>query len=149
MKLHYDGSFEVSAPRDKVYAFLTDPRSVGSVFPGVESVDVVDQDNFSARANLGVGSLKGTVNLRLRFAEKRPPEHAKVVGRGTGVQSTMDFELSFDLDDLGNATRIRWNFDGNVGGLVGSLGGRILGSVAERIMNDVINNLKSKLEGIK
>jgi len=146
VRLHYDGSFEVNTPRDKVYEFLTDPRRVGSVFPGVESVDIVDQDNFSARAQLGIGSLRGTVNLKLRFVEKRPPEHAKVLGRGTGIQSTIDFELSFDLDDLGKGTRVRWAFDGNVGGLVGSLGGRIMGSVAEKIINDVVSNLRTKLE---
>ncbi|WP_069806453.1 SRPBCC family protein [Vulcanisaeta thermophila] len=147
-RIHYEGSFEVSRPRDYVYNFLIDPRNVASAIPGVESVEVIDQDNFRVKATLGVGAIKGTVTANLKFIDKRPPEGATVQGRGSGLQSTMDFQLSFRLSDLGQGrTRVNWVFDGNVGGLVGSMGARVLDPVAQRIINDAVNNLRSKLEG--
>ncbi|WP_243675645.1 SRPBCC domain-containing protein [Vulcanisaeta distributa] len=82
-RVHYDGSFEVNKPRDVVYNFLVDPRNIASIIPGVESVDVVDPpDNFRVKASMGVGAIKGTINITAKFAEKKPPESARVVGRG-------------------------------------------------------------------
>jgi carbon monoxide dehydrogenase subunit G len=36
--MHFEGSVEINAPRDKVWAFVTDPAQVGQCGPGVESV---------------------------------------------------------------------------------------------------------------
>jgi len=146
LKLQYSGSFEVRAPKDRVYSFLTDPEKVARAFPGVEKVEVVDENSFSVRATMGVGHLKGSINFKLRFEEKRPYEHAKVVGRGMGMQSTADITLSFDLEDIGGSTRVKWSFEGNVGGLVGSLGGRLLNDVARRLVDDVISNIRKAIE---
>lgn len=146
MRLRYTGSFEVPAPRERVYAFLTDPSRVAKTFPGVQEVSIADENSFSVRASLGVGSLRGTMSFKLRFEEKRPPEHAKVVGRGTGLQSTADLSLSFDLEEGGGGTRVSWVFEGDVGGLVGTLGGRVLDSVAKGLIEEVISNIRRFLE---
>jgi Uncharacterized conserved protein len=58
-RVHYEGSFDVNKPRDFVYNFLVEPRNVASLIPGVESVEVLDPDNFRVRASLGVGAIKG------------------------------------------------------------------------------------------
>lgn len=147
MRLQYSGAFEVRASKDEVYRFLTDPNKVAKAFPGVERVEVQDENSFSVRATLGVGHLRGSMSFKLRFDEKRPTDHARVSGRGTGLQSTADISLSFDLEDLGDGvTRVRWFFEGNVGGLVGSLGGRILDDVARKLVDDVISNIKKAFE---
>ncbi len=146
MRIQYPGSFDVSSPKEKVYGFLTNPEKVARAFPGVEKVEIVDENSFSVRATLGVGHLKGSMSFKLRFEEKRPPDHARVSGKGTGLQSTIDLSLSFDLEDLGGGTRIKWSFEGIVGGLVGSLGGRLLDDVARRIVDEVIANIKRALE---
>ncbi|GAB6943440.1 CoxG family protein [Vulcanisaeta sp. JCM 14467] len=145
-RVHYDGSFEVNKPRDVVYNFLIDPRNIASIIPGVESVDVIDPDNFKVKASLGVGAIKGTVNITARFTEKKPPESAKVVGRGSGMQSTMDFEIGFRLEEAGSGrTRVNWYFDGNIGGLIGSMGARVLDPVAQRIVQDSVEKLRQRL----
>ncbi|MFB6470033.1 MAG: carbon monoxide dehydrogenase subunit G [Vulcanisaeta sp. AZ3] len=146
VKVHYDGFFDVNKPRDFVYNFLIDPRNVASIIPGVESVDLIDPDNFKVKASLGVGAIKGTVNITARFTEKKPPESAKVVGRGNGMQSTMDFEMSFKLEEIGQGvTKVSWEFNGNVGGLVGSMGARVLDPVAHRIIQDTVERLRQRI----
>src|SRR5207249_4897961 len=45
-------SFEVEAPVERVWAFLSDMRKVGSCVPGVQSVEVLDDKR--ARWNLQV-----------------------------------------------------------------------------------------------
>jgi len=147
LKLQYVGAFEVRSPRERVYMFLTSPEKVAKAFPGVEKLEVLDENSFSVRATMGIGHLRGSMNFKLRFEEKKPHEYAKVVGRGTGLQSTADISLSFNLEDMeGDITRVRWSFEGNVGGLVGSIGGRILDDVAKKLVDEVISNIKKALE---
>jgi len=56
--VHYQGSFEVSAPREKVYAFVTDPKKVTTIFPDASDVKVVDENNFSAKVKVGMSFIR-------------------------------------------------------------------------------------------
>ncbi len=86
------------------------------------------------------------MNITARFAEKKPPEGAKVIGRGSGMQSTMDFEIGFRLEEPSpGRTRVNWYFDGSIGGLIGSMGARVLDPVAQRIVQDSVERLRQKL----
>ena len=46
----FSGTEEIAAPRQKVWDFLMDPNQVGSCGPGVQSIEVLDDDHFKARA---------------------------------------------------------------------------------------------------
>ncbi len=53
--MQFQGTVEIAAPRDRVWAFLMDPDQVGACGPGVESIEVIDADHFKAKAKVGVG----------------------------------------------------------------------------------------------
>jgi carbon monoxide dehydrogenase subunit G len=57
--MHYDGSFEVSSSKDVVYAFAVDPARIAAILPDVQDVKVIDADNFSLKAKLGISFVKG------------------------------------------------------------------------------------------
>ncbi len=77
--------------------------------------------------------------------EAREHNHAKVTGRGRGAGSTLDFTLTFTIDEINTGSKINWVFEGTVGGLAASIGGRVLDSIARNIINDTVNNLKNQL----
>ena len=52
-RMQFQGTVQIEAPRDKVWAFLLDPNQVGSCGPGVESIEVIDEDHFRAKAKVG------------------------------------------------------------------------------------------------
>ena len=39
--MHFEGTVQINAPRDTVWAFVIDPNQVGQCGPGVESIDAV------------------------------------------------------------------------------------------------------------
>ena len=88
--MQFKGTVEIAAPRDTVWAFLMDPNQVGSCGPGVESIDVVDEDHFKAKAKVGIGFISAKFNVDMTVAEKNAPDLAvlKAHGQAPGRRST-------------------------------------------------------------
>lgn len=62
--MHYEGSFEVPASKEKVFSFLTDPKKVTTIFPDVENVKVIDENNFTLKAKVGISFIRGTLDVK-------------------------------------------------------------------------------------
>ena len=67
--MKFEGSVEIRAPRDRVWAFLMDPNQVGSCGPGVESIEVVDETHFKAKAKVGIGFISARFVVDLEFID--------------------------------------------------------------------------------
>jgi carbon monoxide dehydrogenase subunit G len=144
-KIHYSGSFNIEKPAEAIYGFITDPSKAAGILPGVQSIDVISNDEFMVKMMIGVGHMKGLITARVTISNKEPPRRVKMSGRGTGLQSSMDFELDFTIKGNQGSTEVEWIFDGNVGGLVGAMGARVLDAVAEKMINDSIAKLRKEL----
>ncbi len=144
--MHFEGNFEVAAERARVYEFLTEPRHLASLLPGVESFQVMDDSNFAAKAKVGISYMKGSVSLKFEILEKKTNSSVKIVGRGTGIQSTIDLSMKILLEDGPQSSTIaRWTADVNIGGLLASVGNRLLGSAAEKYILQISDNMKKNL----
>jgi carbon monoxide dehydrogenase subunit G len=77
--MHLTGSVTIRAPREKVYAFLTDPHQVSTCAPGVESIEIIEPNKkFRAKAGIGFGAVKATFVGDAEWVELDPPNRAKV-----------------------------------------------------------------------
>lgn len=145
MRLKYEGVFESPRGRMEVYQFLVDPRKFARALPGFKNVEVTGEGEFKVELIINIGPLRGDAIVTARFVETREHSYAKVTGRGRGAGSTLDFTLTFTIDETNTGSKISWAFEGTVGGLAASIGGRVLDSIARNIINDVITNLKNQL----
>jgi len=144
--MHYEGSFDVKMNIKKVYDFLTDPRKFTAVIPDLESLEVTDPDNFKVRAKVGISFIKGNMDVRFKIVEKNEPTHAKIVGNGTGLQSSVNLNFSFDLEEINeNSTLVKWFIDAQVGGLIASIGSRLIDSTAKKYLERIIEGIKKEL----
>jgi carbon monoxide dehydrogenase subunit G len=146
VKIEQKGCFEIDNNINTVYEYLTDPEKVASAFPILENINIIDRDNFNVKIKLKIGIIHGSADLKLRFAEKKHPFYAKIIGNGIGLKSTMNLELSFELKESEpTKTLVNWSFVADVTGMAASLGAHVLKSSSESIVNQVINNLKNIL----
>jgi uncharacterized protein len=143
--MHFEGVIEAPVPKEKLYAFIVDPGGIVSILPDVEESRVIDGDHFFVKSKVGMSYLKGTVGVNFEVVEKRPGEFAKVVGRGQGMQSSMDLSLAITVEGTPTGSRGKWVADAKVGGLMASVGGRIIDGVAEKYIRQVTENLKKKV----
>jgi carbon monoxide dehydrogenase subunit G len=140
MKL--EGTKELSAPRDTVWAVLNDPEQMAGLMPGVEGFEVKDDRHWTARVKvpLGLGGLRLTVDFEK--LEEREPEYASLKAKGNGVGAIMNMQTQFHLSGEGQQTSMRWEADVRIAGPVGSMGQRVL----QPIVNQQVKNVLAALE---
>jgi uncharacterized protein len=145
--MHFEGTVQIAAPRDRVWSFLIDPNQVGQCGPGVESIEVVDDTHFKARAKVGIGFISTRFVVDLEFAEVTPPDAATIKAHGqapgSAVDGTAQMRLS-DGDDGG--TRMDWSADVNIAGSIASVGARLIEGTANKMIGQTFDCMKSKLE---
>jgi uncharacterized protein len=116
-----------------------------TVIPEVREFSIIGDDHFSVRANVGVGPLKGLLDMDFVVAEKEPGRSAKLIGKGRGMQSTIDLALSLKLESTPGGCKGRWVADVSVGGTLASIGGRLMSGVAEKYVNRITEDLSKKV----
>ena len=144
--MRYEGVFEVPSGRKEVYAFLTDPSKVTTIFPDVEGLVVIDENNFTLKAKVGMSFIRGTLNVKMKVLEKNAPSHAWFKAVGTGVSSTVDLEAAFDIEErAGVGSKVKWTADAKISGLMASIGSRVIDAAAAKYVQSIVGSLKEKL----
>ena len=145
--MHFEGSVDIAAPRDKVWAFVTDPNQVGQCGPGVESIDVIDATHFKAAAKVGVGFINAKFNVNMEFAELDAPDRAVIKAHGQAPGSAVDANASMNLSDDGEGgTVMDWVADVNLSGTLASVGARLIEGTANKMIGQTFDCMRSKLE---
>lgn len=146
--MHYEGSVDIAAPRDKVWAFVIDPNQVGQCGPGVESIEVIDATHFKATAKVGVGFISARFVVNMEMAELTPPDAATIKAHGQAPGSAVDAHAEMRLSDsAGGGTTMDWSADVNLSGTLASVGARMIEGTAQKMIGQTFDCMKSKLEG--
>jgi carbon monoxide dehydrogenase subunit G len=133
MKL--EGTYEVPAPRTKVWEAFLDPKVLKKAIPGCEKLEAVGPDEYKATMKIGVGGVKGTFEGKVKLSDKQPPDSYKMSAEGSGGPGFIRSETLITLSDHDGGTRVTYSSDVQVGGLIASVGQRLLGGVS-KIMAD-------------
>jgi carbon monoxide dehydrogenase subunit G len=143
----FEGTEDIAAPRDRVWAFLMDPNEVGTCGPGVQSIEVVDADHFNARAKVGVGFITATFNVAIGFVERDPGTRAKLSAHGQAPGSAVDAIAEMNLaDNATGGTTMKWSANVNISGTLASVGARLIEGTAHKLIGQSFTCIKSKLE---
>jgi uncharacterized protein len=145
--MKFEGTVDINAPRERVWAFLMDPNQVGACGPGVESIEVVDETHFKARAKVGIGFISARFNVDMEIAERDEPTQAVIKARGQAPGSAVDATATMSLKD-GDAggTVMDWAADVMIGGTLASVGARLIEGTANKMIGQTFDCIKAKLE---
>ena len=146
MKL--EGSHDVPAPRQQVWEAFFDPARLQQAIPGCEKLEAIGPDEYKATMKVGVGGVKGTFEGKVRLSEKKPPESYKMAVEGTGGPGFIRGDTLITLSDAeGGGTRVAYNADVQVGGLIASVGQRMLGGVSKMMADKFFGKMSDLLKG--
>jgi hypothetical protein len=147
--MQFSGEERINAPRDKVWAFVTDPEMIAQCAPGLEEggLKIVDEDHFSVTVRAGVGFIRTTFEFQCEWAERDVPDHARIVARGDAPGSSVTMNATMDLSDgEEGVTVMAWATDAQISGRLAGVGGRLINPVADRMTSQVFDCVRSKLE---
>jgi carbon monoxide dehydrogenase subunit G len=146
--MKFAGTVDIDAPRDRVWAFVTDPDQVGQCGPGVESIEVIDETHFKATAKVGIGFISARFVVNMEFAQVNAPDDATIKAHGQAPGSAVDATAQMRLSDSASGgTTMDWDADVNISGTLASVGARLIEGTANKMIGQTFDCMRSKLEG--
>jgi uncharacterized protein len=143
--VRFEGTFQVAAPRSRVWAFITDPKEVTGCAPDVRSVEVADPTHFQVIVRAGIGPIRTVFKMNVEFTALRATEHLTALATGQAPGSAVEMRTTIDLEG-DHPTTLRWASDVTVEGLVANVGERFMPSVADRMTKQIFECIRGKLE---
>jgi carbon monoxide dehydrogenase subunit G len=141
-----DATYEIKAPRERVYAALVDPDILRLAIPGCESLEKVDENLYTAIMKAGVGPIKGNFKGDVRLENIRPPEHYRIVVQGKGAMGFAKGSADFDLEEKDGGTLIKYSGEMQIGGSIAGVGQRMIQGAAKMMASQFFAKLEEQVK---
>lgn len=127
---------------------INDPAVLAGVIPGCEQFLELDDGYFRMTVTLGVASIKGSYSGEVRIFDKVEPSSLTMRATGAGGPGTIDTTVAVTLEESADGTtRLDYDADATVGGMVGGVGQRVLTSVAKKTAGKFFSAIDEVLTG--
>src|SRR5438034_312264 len=130
-----EGSNDIPAPRARVWEAFQDPAILATAIPGCEKLEEAGAGEYKATLKVGVGPVKGTFEGKVRLYDLEPPNRYRMSVDGSGGPGFVRGDASMELSDAEGGTKVTYNADVQVGGLIASVGQRMLGGVSRMMLD--------------
>jgi carbon monoxide dehydrogenase subunit G len=142
------GSATLHGPRDRVWQVLNDPEVLVRTIPGCQELRANGQDSYRMTLTAGVASIKGTYQGSVSLTEQQPPGSFLLHAAGAGGPGTVDAKVKVSLSEEGEQeTRLDYDADAVVGGMIGGVGQRVLTGVAKKTAGEFVAAVDGVLTG--
>ena len=145
--MEFSGAVDIPAPRDRVFAFVTNPDKIGACGPGVQSLETLDPTHFRATAKVGVGFITAKFVLDLEITEQKAPDMAVIKAHGQAPGSAVDGVGRMNLVDGPEAgtTTMLWAAEVTLSGMLASVGSRMVEGTANKMIGEAFDCIRAKI----
>jgi carbon monoxide dehydrogenase subunit G len=144
-----EGSADIPAPRERVWAAFLDPTVLAQALPGCEKLEAVGENEYKATMKVGVAAIKGTFEGRVKLSDLEPPNRYRMAVEGSGGPGFVRGEAAMQMSDAEGGTRVGYDADVQVGGLIASVGQRMLGGVTKMMLDQFFSRMTELLTSNK
>ncbi|MBI4266334.1 MAG: carbon monoxide dehydrogenase subunit G [Acidobacteria bacterium] len=146
MPLQLTGSYQLAAPRERVFAALVDPDVLQRCIEGAERLVRTADDDYDVHLKIGVGPLKGSYVGKVRLTNRQPPERFTLELDGKGGPGFVRGAARIRLDAREAGTEAICEAEGQVGGLLAAVGSRLIGAAGRTLMDRFFERLSAELQ---
>jgi uncharacterized protein len=142
------GDAMLHAPIDKVWAALNDPAVLVRTIPGCERLETTGPDAYRMVVTAGVASIRGTYAGEVQLSDQQHPNSFLMTASGAGGPGTVSTEVRVRLTDSGDgSTRLTYDADAVVGGVIAGVGQRMLVGVSRKMAGEFFQSVDDVLTG--
>ncbi len=143
--MDFNGSHTFAAPRERVWALLLDPEALRNALPACKEFRQVGDDAYEAVMSVGVGAIKGTYNGKIQVRDQQPPSSYRLVVEGTGRPGFLKGDGVISLEEQGESTRVTYQGQAQVGGMIAGVGQRLISASAQLIIGQFFKAMERQL----
>jgi uncharacterized protein len=150
VSLRIEETFQLQAPADRVWAYLTDPRQVVTCLPGAELTSVQDESTFLGKVKVKVGPVTAAYSGKVVITER--DEAARVVrivgeGRESAGAGSAKMTMTSTLVTLpSGGTEVRVTADVDIVGKIVQFGRGMIESVNKQLFKQFTTCVRATLE---
>ena len=135
----------IAAPRERVFAALTDPAVIKQCIEGCESLSKTGEDTYDVTLRIGFAGLKGTYMGKIQLKDQKPPESYTLVIDGKGLPGWVKGTASFMLTPNNSTTEVHCDATAQVGGVIAAVGSRLVEAAAKGTVAQFFKRLSDRL----
>ncbi len=145
--MKFTGENVLNAPVAEAWDALLDPAVLVRTIPGCEKLEATGENAYAMTVTAGVASIKGTYAGSCQLGDLQ--EHQSLVMKldGAGAPGTIGATVLVRFAPEGETTRISYDADATVGGMIGGVGQRMLTSVSRRMAGEFFSNVDAAIAG--
>ena len=140
-----EGTYEIHAPRERVFQALTDPAVLQKTIPGCERMEKTGENKYNATLSAGVGPIKGVFTATVSIENMTPPSNYRLVVEGKGQPGFIKGSGDLVLEEQIGNTLIRYTGNVQVGGMLASVGQRMIESTAKLLASKFFSALDAEV----
>ena len=140
-----NGTYTFSAPPDRVWALLMDPKVISSCIPGSEAFEPAGEDRYTVRLNVALAAITGSYEGTIVLSDKVPSTSYTLTADGQGRPGSVKGTAAISLRPDGNTTIVDVRGTVQAAGAVARVGQRLIGSVSKMMMDRFFSCLQGKL----
>ena len=139
--MKFTGENVLAAPVEQAWDALLDPAVLVRTIPGCERLEATGDNAYAMTVTAGVASIKGTYAGSCVLTDL--VEHESLVMKldGAGAPGTIGATVNVRFTPEGSSTRVSYDADAVVGGMIGGVGQRMLTSVSKRMAGEFFANV--------
>lgn len=140
----------LDAPPARVWALLLDPAEMGRCVPGMESVEVLSEDEYLAVMKVKISFISARFRLRTRIVERDAPRYLRAEGTGEDASVASSLKQTSEMwlaEREGGGTELRMKVVVDVLGRIGTFGLGVMKTKADRLWDEFGVNASARLAG--
>lgn len=141
------GEYVFDGPREEVWEMMRDPAVLATALPGTQSLDQVDENEYTGKMHVRVGPVAGVFSGRVMISEEVPPESYVLSVEGRGGPGFGKGSGRVELVDQGDGTTLmKYEGELQIGGKLASVGQRLIESVSKSLLRQGLESLNQALQ---
>ncbi len=147
LSLAAQGTVEIAAPPERVFAVLLDPAALARVIPGCHALEADGENRYRADVTVGIGLIKARYEARITLSDIEAPHRLRLAGSGSSSLGTGAGDGLVRLEATAEGTRLHYDYRAQVGGKVAMVGSRMLEGAARVIVAQLFESLGRQAAG--
>jgi 2-furoyl-CoA dehydrogenase large subunit len=141
------GSVDLAASPEAIFAVLLDPNALAKVIPGCHALEAKGENAYRADVTVGVGMIKARFEAEITLSDLDPPHRLRLAGAGMSSLGSARGNGLVELTPVGTGTRLTYDYEAQVSGKVAAVGGRMLEGAAKVVLRQLFESLGRQAAG--